>query len=361
MFLSTPSASFNLTSIEKKLAAIDSASSSSPYTVKTTHRLTKVNNETELDSHLKSERAGFNDEQFEYLTQQSLTQADTDYWEEIFTDSLKRRRNLINCLLADDLRPRSISSYDSAAATKTNQVLNDPTTSSTGYDFKSGWISQQNQTTVCTDLSAVEQQYAQTLIKYNQTRTSSGTNDGDKLVVQYKHVAKTFETQVAVDMWHAAEWMSGVLDYDYQKNDLFHAQRAVVLCARDYLERSFRQALETTYNDIDLYGCLLSFITSNEKISGLQSVDDRLVDGVSAWPLIFYALRAGDNDLALNIIQKANLPHVRTLLETYLSKEQTTITNTSTTTTTAAATTTTNKSSNIRNIEYSLVGNPYKR
>ncbi|CAF3775448.1 unnamed protein product, partial [Adineta steineri] len=45
MFLSTPSASFNLTSIEKKLAAIDSASSSSPYTVKTTHRLTKVNNE----------------------------------------------------------------------------------------------------------------------------------------------------------------------------------------------------------------------------------------------------------------------------------------------------------------------------
>ncbi|CAF4412937.1 unnamed protein product, partial [Adineta steineri] len=92
----------------------------------------------------------------------SLTQADTDYWEEIFTDSLKRRRNLINCLLADDLRPRSISSYDSAAATKTNQVLNDPTTSSTGYDFKSGWISQQNQTTVCTDLSAVEQQYAQT-------------------------------------------------------------------------------------------------------------------------------------------------------------------------------------------------------
>ncbi|CAF5151181.1 unnamed protein product, partial [Rotaria sp. Silwood1] len=37
------------------------------------------------------------------------------------------------------------------------------------------------------------------------------------------------------------------------------------------------------------------------------------------------------------------------LFETYLSKEQTT------------TTTTTNKSSNIRNIEYSLVGNPYKR
>jgi len=36
-----------------------------------------------------------------------------------------------------------------------------------------------------------------------------------------------------------------------------------------------------------------------------------------------------------------SLPHVRTLLESYLSKEQT--------------------SSNTRNIEYSLVGNPYKR
>ncbi|CAF5060254.1 unnamed protein product, partial [Rotaria sp. Silwood1] len=83
--------------------------------------------------------------------------------------------------------------------------------------------------------------------------------------------------------------------------------------------------------------------------SRLQSVDDRLVDGVSAWPLIFYALRAGDTNLAFNIIDKANLPHVQTLLETYLSKEQTT------------TTTTTNKSSNIRNIEYSLVGNPYKR
>jgi hypothetical protein len=110
---------------------------------------------------------------------------------------------------------------------------------------------------------------------------------------------------VVGDMWHAAEWMSGVLEYDYQKSDLFHAQRAVVLCARDYLERSFRLALQATYNDIDLYMCLLSFITSNEKISGLQSVDDRLVDGVSAWPLIFYALRAGDIDLALNIINQA--------------------------------------------------------
>ncbi|CAM4894827.1 unnamed protein product [Rotaria socialis] len=355
MFLSASSTSFNLTSIEKKLAAIESiSSSSSSYTVKPTNRLIKVNNEAELDAFLKSERANFNDEQFEYLTQQSLTQADTDYWEEIFLNSLKRRRNLINCLLADDLRPRSISSYDSTSLTKQSQILNDSITSSAGYDFKSGWTSQQNQSSIFTDLSLVEQQYAQTLIKYNQTRTSSGTADGDQLIVAYKHVAKIYETQVVCDFWHAAEWMTGVLDHDYRKSDLFHSQRAIVLCARDYLERSFRQALKTTYNDMDFYGCLLSFITSNEKISSLQSVDDRLVDGVSAWPLIFYALRAGDTNLAFNIIHKANLPHVQSLLETYLSKEQSTITNISTTSTT-------NKSSNIRNIEFSLVGNPYKR
>jgi hypothetical protein len=71
MFLSTPSASFNLTSIEKKLAAIESTSSTS-YPVKTTNRLTKVNNETELDAHLKSERATFNDDQFDFLTQQVI-------------------------------------------------------------------------------------------------------------------------------------------------------------------------------------------------------------------------------------------------------------------------------------------------
>jgi hypothetical protein len=41
-----------------------------------------------------------------------------------------------------------------------------------------------------------------------------------------------------------------------------------------------------------------------------------------------------------------SLPHVRTLLESYLSQDPVAITN---------------KSSNIRNIEYSLVGNPYKR
>lgn len=69
MFLSTPSASFNLTSIEKKLAAIESISSTT-YPTKTNNRLTKVNNENELDAHLKSERVGFNDEQFEFLTQQ---------------------------------------------------------------------------------------------------------------------------------------------------------------------------------------------------------------------------------------------------------------------------------------------------
>ena len=74
MFLSTTaaSASFNLTSIEKKLAAIDSTSTASYQPKPTTNRLTKVNNETELDAHLKCERAAFNDEQFEFLTQQVI-------------------------------------------------------------------------------------------------------------------------------------------------------------------------------------------------------------------------------------------------------------------------------------------------
>ena len=174
--------------------------------------------------------------------------------------------------------------------------------------------------------------------------------------MQYQAVAKNFESPVVGDLWHAAEWMSHVLDYDYRKNDLFLAQRAIVLCARDYLERSFRQALEVTYGERDLYRCLIAFIRSNEKIAGLQSVDDRLVDGVSAWPLIFYALRAGDPDLALSVIEKANLPHVRALLESYQSKEPVPSVNLSTTTTTTSG-----KGSNLRNIEYSLVGNPYKR
>lgn len=92
--------------------------------------------------------------------------------------------------------------------------------------------------------------------------------------------------------------MSTVLDNDYRKNDLFSSQRAVVFCAQDYLERSFRQALEMTYDDLDLYECSISFIRSNEKITGLQSVDGHLVDGVSAWPLIFYSLTTADSDLA---------------------------------------------------------------
>ena len=69
MFVNNPSASFNLTSIEKKLAAIETASAS-PYAGKSSGRLTKVNNEGELDGHLKSERATFNDEQFDHLTQE---------------------------------------------------------------------------------------------------------------------------------------------------------------------------------------------------------------------------------------------------------------------------------------------------
>jgi hypothetical protein len=127
MLNTTASASFNLTSIEKKLAAIETLNTSSYIPKPAPPRLTKVNNENELDAHLKSERTAFNDQQFDYLTQQSLTQADTDYWEEIFAGSLRRRQNLINCLLADDLRPRSISSYDS---TSTNKMQIDPVSSS---------------------------------------------------------------------------------------------------------------------------------------------------------------------------------------------------------------------------------------
>ena len=63
------SASFNLTSIEKKLAAIETLNSTS-FVPKPPTRLTKVNNESELDAHLKSERTLFNDQQFDYLTQQ---------------------------------------------------------------------------------------------------------------------------------------------------------------------------------------------------------------------------------------------------------------------------------------------------
>lgn len=54
-----------------------------------------------------------------------------------------------------------------------------------------------------------------------------------------------------------AQWMSNVLDYHYRKTDLFLSRRPVVLCARDYLEQSFRQALETTYGEVDLYECLI--------------------------------------------------------------------------------------------------------
>jgi hypothetical protein len=106
-------------------------------------------------------------------------------------------------------------------------------------------------------------------------------------------------------MWHAAEWMSNIINYDYNKVDAFFVQRAIVLCARDYLEQSFRQALQITYGDVQLYQCLICFIRSNEKMAALQSSDDRLVDGVSAWALIFYALRAGDVDLASTFIDMA--------------------------------------------------------
>ena len=70
MLRSTTTALFNLSSIEKKLAAIETASTTTHPARTTSSRPTKVNNEGELDAHLKSERAAFNDEQFEFLTQQ---------------------------------------------------------------------------------------------------------------------------------------------------------------------------------------------------------------------------------------------------------------------------------------------------
>ena len=95
------------------------------------------------------------------------------------------------------------------------------------------------------------------------------------------------------------------LYYVYRETDLFSLQRAVVLCALDYVEQSFRQALEITRDEVELNECLILFIRSNRKLDGLQSVNERLVDGVSAWSLISHALHAGDTDLTLNIIQKA--------------------------------------------------------
>lgn len=72
MFLPSSSFSFNLSSIEKKLAAIESSNISAPPTVvkSTGSRLPKVTNENELDAFLRSERSMFNDEQFDRLTQE---------------------------------------------------------------------------------------------------------------------------------------------------------------------------------------------------------------------------------------------------------------------------------------------------
>ncbi|CAF0754292.1 unnamed protein product [Didymodactylos carnosus] len=286
--------SINFTNLEQKLASFESNILKIPSTTTTTttNYRPKLNNELELDAFLKSERAQYNDNEFNSLVQQTFFKADTDYWEHTFKHSCEERRNLINCLLSDDLRPKTsdhskTSQYDnrlSDTVVKTNELR--PINDSRGFDFSTTWSA--NRSNIPNDLTHIEQQYANTIIKYNQINSRSSTLPGDDLIQQYKIIAKSYEQQAVSDLWHTTEWMSHVLDYNYRKTDPYLSQKAIVQCSKEYLERSFRQALETMYSDLVqsttgavsddstmLYSCIIHFIQANDKNSTMLAADAR--------------------------------------------------------------------------------------
>ncbi|CAF1137644.1 unnamed protein product [Rotaria magnacalcarata] len=178
--------------------------------------------------------------------------------------------------------------------------------------------------TLSRGLSNIEAAYAKVIALYNV-----GKIPRQNLIDEFTIVVESSnQPQAAVDLWTTVRCMSQLpSDYLINRTSL-PSQQAIVLSARNYLEYSFRIQLSKLFinlvpdEDIHKPGAIYKLIIRyiRQKHPNIVHIidDDGNIDDLPIWSILFYCLRAGDLQSALNAAKRCHLTSVVEWLNNYL-------------------------------------------
>ncbi|XP_068156855.1 LOW QUALITY PROTEIN: nuclear pore complex protein Nup93-1 [Drosophila tropicalis] len=151
--------------------------------------------------------------------------------------------------------------------------------------------------------------YAQELRQYNELIINQSPQRPN-LVQKFAQLVHTFGDLRLTDMWNLLTWVTQV-DQPFNGDPIKTRQQRpeFVLNAKSYLERRYRLYLSSILlspTDVDSYQLVLAYVTRrfgpHQSTIGLVDV---LVGGKPLWPLVYYSLRCGSVETALEFLREA--------------------------------------------------------
>ncbi|CAF3423646.1 unnamed protein product [Rotaria sp. Silwood1] len=178
--------------------------------------------------------------------------------------------------------------------------------------------------TLSRGLSNIEAAYAKVIALYNVGKIAR-----QNLIDEFTTVVgSSNQPQASIDLWNIVRHMSQ-LPTDYLTNRTsLPSQQAIVLSARNYLEYSFRIQLSKMFinlvpdDDIHKPGSIYKLIIRyiRQKHPNIVHIidDDGNIDDLPIWSILFYCLRTGDLQSALNAAKRCHLTSAVEWLNNYI-------------------------------------------
>lgn len=159
-------------------------------------------------------------------------------------------------------------------------------------------------------LSKVGQIYAQELSEYNALVLKGATRPN--LMQKYAKLANSFGDMRLTEMWMLLACVTQVNEAPCHTDPIKSRQLRpeFVLHAKTYLERRYKvyiSSLVATASSTDSYQLVRTYVS--RFFSGQQTIGlvDTAAGGRPLWPLIYYSLRCGAVDTALDFLREAGI------------------------------------------------------
>lgn len=249
--------------------------------------------ETDIKGFLKNERENAILSVIEETRRMSFNHAQQMYWDNVKSEWEKEKQQVLSVLTesSDELLDISLP----IAEMTSGGIL--PMSAKSVLDYQ-------------------EMAYAKTVIDYNDHVLKGGIKPC--LADRFAQTAQSFNDQNVADLWNMVRMMVDIpskITGDILKSRSSHAmQKAFMNQARRYLEDRYkayiRQTVFSNLGAAKLGGVpgtlpLVRSFVSARQISRTTGLEDGSVEGEPVWPLIFYCLRCGDVNAALQAAKQA--------------------------------------------------------
>ncbi|CAB3987731.1 nuclear pore complex Nup93-like, partial [Paramuricea clavata] len=177
-------------------------------------------------------------------------------------------------------------------------------------------------------LDFVEMAYARQIYMYNEAIIQGMDFD---IVEGFHNTASKFNDQHIKDCWTLVDQMTDLQTHSSTTSSettrfSTDSQTFFIQQARSFLEKRYQKYIERiVYSNLQqaqlggvpgVFFLVKSFLKLRPLVSISHELEDGEVDGVPLWPLLYYCIRCGDLDAAMQVAQMS--PHHTTKLKEYL-------------------------------------------